>query len=181
MSGPDFELIDRLAKQYTVSPAAVQAVLVALRRGGGRMAQFSHADFGGMSQWSPGMSMVGDMFNAQLRFKLDALCKDIVAHLDASDVASSTPDDVSYRSEAGSPDWWPPGLGRPSAAGGQSDLRYAVFPATRRLVIDDRGTISIYDTGNHQISGVAQAQSSDRTLSFLSQDGLVRVADLNKV
>jgi hypothetical protein len=30
------------------------------------MAQFSHADFGGMSQWSPGMSMVGDMFNTHL-------------------------------------------------------------------------------------------------------------------
>jgi hypothetical protein len=36
------------------------------------MAQFSHADFGGMSQWSPGMSMVGDMFNTQLKAKLDA-------------------------------------------------------------------------------------------------------------
>jgi hypothetical protein len=35
-------------------------VLAALRSGGDRMAQFSHADFGGMSQWSPGMSMVGD-------------------------------------------------------------------------------------------------------------------------
>jgi hypothetical protein len=35
------------------------------------MAQFSHADFGRMSQWSPGMSMVGDMFNAQLKGKLD--------------------------------------------------------------------------------------------------------------
>ena len=27
------------------------------------MAQFSHSDFGGMSQWSPGMTMVGDMCN----------------------------------------------------------------------------------------------------------------------
>jgi len=49
------------------------------------------------------------------------------------------------------------------------------------LVIDDRGTISIYDTGHHQISGVAQSQNSHRTLSFTSQDGLVRVADLTKV
>jgi hypothetical protein len=45
------------------------------------MAQFSHADFGGMSQWSPGMSMVGDMFNTQLKAKLDAFCTDIAAHL----------------------------------------------------------------------------------------------------
>ena len=49
------------------------------------MAQFSHADFGGMSQWSLGMSMVGDMFNTQLKAKLDALCTDIAAHLDLSE------------------------------------------------------------------------------------------------
>ena len=34
------------------------------------MAQFSHADFGGMSQWSSGMTMVGDMFNDGLKSKL---------------------------------------------------------------------------------------------------------------
>jgi hypothetical protein len=82
---------------------------------------------------------------------------------------------------SGSTDWWPTGLGRPGAVGAQNDLRYAVFPDTRRLVIDDRGAISVYDTGDHRIFGVAQAQSSDRTLSFTSQDGLVRVADLKKV
>jgi hypothetical protein len=63
----------------------------------------------------------------------------------------------------------------------RTNLRYAVFPDTRRLVIDDRGAISVYDTGDHRIFGVAQAQSSTRTLSFTSQDGLVRVADLTKV
>ncbi|MGB6954168.1 MAG: hypothetical protein WBE54_02840 [Bradyrhizobium sp.] len=76
MSANDGDLIDRLAKKHSVSPAAVQVVLAALRSGGGRMAQFSHADFGGMSQWSTGMSMVGDMFNTQLKAKLDALCSD---------------------------------------------------------------------------------------------------------
>jgi hypothetical protein len=149
------------------------------------MAQFSHADFGGMSQWSPGMSMVGDMFNTQLKAKLDALCTDIAAHLDAlENVGGSarTPSDkVSYRSIKNSREWWPSGLGRPGAVGSQNELRYAVFPETGRLVLDDHGTISIYDTGNHRIFGVAQGQSSDQTLSFTSQDGLVRVADLRKV
>jgi hypothetical protein len=148
------------------------------------MAQFSHSDFGGMSQWSPGMSMVGDMFNRQLNAKLDALCSDTAAYLDASPAAAgtrSTPDEVSYRSTSGSRDWWPAGLGRPGSVGAQNDLRYAVFPDTRRLVIDDQGTVSVYDTGDHRIFGVAQGQSSDQTLSFISQNGLVRVADLAKV
>jgi hypothetical protein len=123
MSVTDSELIERMAKKHAVSPAAVEVVLAALRRGGGRMAQFSHADFGGMSQWSPGMSMVGDMFNTQLKAKLDALCSDIAAHLDSSPAAGgarSGLDEVSYRSTAGSRDWWPAGLGRPGAVGAQT-------------------------------------------------------------
>jgi hypothetical protein len=184
MSVSDNELVDRMAKKHAVSSAAVHVVLAALRSGGGRMAQFSHADFGGMSQWSPGMSMVGDMFNTQLKAKLDALCSDIAAHLNSSEMAGMTRvagDEVSYRSTGRSADWWPAGLGRPGAVGAQNDLRYAVFPETRRLVIDDRGAITVYDTGSHRVFGVAQAQSSDQTLSFTSQDGLIRVADLPKV
>jgi hypothetical protein len=184
MAETDDALVDRLAKRHSVSPAAVQVVLAALRRGGGRMAQFSHADFGGMSQWSPGMAMVGDMFNDQLKARLDALCTDIAAHLASSEApghASAAAEEVSYRSTAGSADWWPDGLGKPGAVGAQNDLRYAVFPESRRLVIDDRGALSVYDTGHHRIFGIAQAQSGDRTLSFSSQDGLVRVADLAKV
>jgi hypothetical protein len=184
MSVNDGDLVDCMAKKHSVSPAAVHVVLAALRSGGGRMAQFSHADFGGMSQWSPGMSMVGDMFNTQLKAKLDALCSDIAAHLETAESASGIRpggDEVSYRSRTRSDDWWPAGLGRPGAVGAQNDLRYAVFAETRRLVIDDRGTVSVYDTGSHRIFGVAQAQSANRTLTFISQDGLVRIADLPKV
>jgi hypothetical protein len=145
MSVTDGDLVDRMAKKHSVSPEAVQVVLTALRSGGGRMAQFSHADFGGMSQWSPGMSMVGDMFNTQLKAKLEALCTDIAAHLDLSETAggargarAAAGDEVSYRSTERSSNWWPAGLGRPGAVGAQNDLQYAVFPEARRLVIDDQ-------------------------------------------
>jgi hypothetical protein len=180
------EIVDQMAKRHSVSPDAVRVVLAALRSGGGRMAQFSHADFGGMSQWSSGMSMVGDMFNTKLNAKLDSLCTDIAAHLDSSDAAggahaAAAADEVSYRSTGSAGDWWPPGLGKPGSVGAQNDLRYAIFPESRRLVIDDGGAISIYDTANHRIFGISQAQSSARTLTFTSQDGLVRVADLAKV
>jgi hypothetical protein len=184
MAETDNELIDLLAKRHSVSPAAVQVVMTALRNGGGRMAQFSHADFGGMSQWSPGMSMVGDMFNNQLKSKLDALCTDMAAHLEADMTGGglrSASNEVSYRSMGNPREWWPSGLGRPGAVGAQNDLRYAVFPETHRLVLDDHGAISIYDTGNHRIVGIAQAQSGDQTLAFSSQNGLVRLADLQKI
>lgn len=45
-------------------------------------------------------------------------------------------------------------------------MRYAVFSVERRLVIDDHDQTTIYDTGDHQISGVSQAQSTVRRLVF---------------
>jgi hypothetical protein len=46
---------------------------------------------------------------------------------------------------------WAPAAVAPAAVGAQNDLRYVVFPETRRLVIDDR-TVSVYDTGSDRIS-----------------------------
>jgi hypothetical protein len=188
MAENEEQWIGQLAERHAVSPAAVRAVLAALRRGGGRMAQFSHADFGGMSQWSPGMAMVGEMFNSKLTSKLDALCTDIAAGLEShpasapAGTGSASERGVSYRStSAASSDWWPAGLGRPASTGAQNNLRYAVFPDSGRLAIDDGGALSLYDTEHHRIFGVAQAQSSDRTISFTSQEGLVRIADLRKI
>jgi hypothetical protein len=177
--------IARVSIRHSVSADAVRTVLRALRSGGGSMAQFSHPDFGGMSQWSPGMTMVGDMFNNNLKSKLDAVCTELagyVAETPSTDQGHSRDDpEVSYRAARQGSDWWPVNLGTPSAVGAQNDLQYAVFPATRRLAIKDGGHVEVYATGNHRIFGVAQAQSADQTLTFTSQDGLVRVKDLPKV
>jgi len=104
-----------------------------------------------------------------------------VAQSALNDKGRSSRDDpeVSYRAARRGSDWWPVNLGTPSAVGAQNDFRYAVFP--RRLAIKDGGHVEIYDIGNHRIFGVAQAQSADRTLTFTSQEGLVRVKDLPKV
>jgi hypothetical protein len=174
--------VSRVSLRHSISPDAVRTILRALRSGGGNMAQFSHSDFGGMSQWTPGMTMVGDMFNNALKSKLDAVCTELAAYVVAETPSASRGRnreavEASYRSKPS--DWWPAGLGTPSAVGGQNDLRYAVFP--RRLVINDKGRVQIYDTGSHRIFGIAQAQSTDQTLTFTSQDGLVRVSDLSKV
>src|SRR5712664_1111543 len=73
--------ISRVSIRHSVSRDAVRTILRALRSGGGSMAQFSHSDFGGMSQWSPGMTMVGDMFNNSLKSKLDAVCAELAAYV----------------------------------------------------------------------------------------------------
>jgi hypothetical protein len=176
--------ISRVAIRHSISPDAVRTILRALRSGGGKMAQFSHPDFGGMSQWSSGMTMVGDMFNNAMKSKLDAVCTELAAYVAETpsiDQGSGREGGaVSYRSTTQSSDWWPANLGTASAVGAQNDLKYAVFPDSRRLAIKDGERVQIYDTGNHRIFGVAQAQSTDQTLTFSSQDGLVRVKDLPK-
>ena len=182
MSLNEENFVSRVSLRHSISPDDVRTILRALRSGGGSMAQFSHSDFGGMSQWTPGMTMVGDMFNNALKSKLDAVCTELAAYVEAETPSASRGRnreavEASYRSRHS--DWWPAGLGTPSAVGGQNDLRYAVFP--RRLVINDNGRVQIYDTGSHRIFGIAQAQSTDQTLTFTSQDGLVRVSDLSKV
>jgi len=171
------EVTTRLAREYSVSEEAVRTIFDALRRGGEAMAQFSHADFGGMSQWSSGMTMVGDMFNDSLKAKLNAIAGELSRYLREHPDGEPA---VSYGSggtrDAGS--WWPQDLGNPSSLGSQNDMRYAIFPLKRRMVVDDHGKTTTYDTGDHQISGVSQAQSTNSTLTFVSQHGLVRVSDL---
>ena len=119
-------LIDRVSIRHSVSPDAVRTILQALRSSGGSMAQFSHPDFGGMSQWSPGMSMVGEMFNTSLKSKLDAVCTELagyVAQTASTDQGRSRDDpEVSYQSSRQPSDWWPMNLGTPSAVGAQNDL-----------------------------------------------------------
>src|SRR5690242_3849857 len=104
------EITARLAREHGVSQEAVRAVFDALRRSGGTMAQFSHADFGGMSQWSSGMTMVGDMFNDSLKAKLNAIAGELSRHLREQPVENRGDDrSVSYRSTSkpSAALWWP--------------------------------------------------------------------------
>ncbi|MDX2287324.1 MAG: SHOCT domain-containing protein [Hyphomicrobiaceae bacterium] len=74
--------------------------------------------------------------------------------------------------------WWPADLGQPASVGAQNDLRYAYFPGSRRLAIDVAGQVTVYDSGDHAIGGFSQQQGGGKSLTFTSQYGIVRVADL---
>jgi hypothetical protein len=79
------------------------------------------------------------------------------------------------------PKWWPDDLGTPGSSGSQNDVRYAFFPNSKRLAIEQSGTVSVYDSGDHQIGGVSQQQGGGRSLAFTSQKGDVKVDELKKV
>jgi len=186
--------VDDLARRHNVGSDAVLTLLSALVQGHGTQAQFNHPDLGGMGQWSQGgMIMVGDMFNNDLKARVDALCRELADLLRAQPFVTSAGASQSQSQgqgsglsgvslfvpgSASSGTWWPAELGSPASTGAQNELRYAYFPGARRLAILLGGTVSVYDTGEHRISGFSQQQSGDQSLTFTSQLGLVRVADL---
>ncbi len=195
-------IVEGLAQAHSVSTDAVMVLLHALAAGGGAQAQFNHPDLGGMGQWSQGgMIMIGDMFNQGLKYKVSSLCDELAGLLRNQPLFRPAPSQSQMQSQSGgfggqggglgggqgvslfvpgsgSNQWWPAELGVPSSTGAQNDMAYACFPATRRLAIRQGGQTRVYDTGDHQIGGFSQAQSGDQSLTFTSQFGLVRVADL---
>ena len=198
LSPEGLEIIEELARRYGVSTTAVTTLLEAVISGQGTMAQFSHPELGGPGQWAQGgMTMIGDMFNNALKAKVDGLCSDLANLLGRepewiartssqtqSQGGTSGSGNVSLFVPAagGSPGaWWGAERGTASATGSQNNIRYAYFPASRSLAVAIGDRVTIYDTADHVISGVSQQQSGDASVSFVSQRGLVRVADLRVV
>jgi hypothetical protein len=171
MSSPD---LTEIARRHGVSEAAARAVLNALQASGGRSAQFDHPDLGGYGQWMPGMTQVGDMFNAALRARVDALCTELARHVELRGAATWPPTGVARE-----PQWWPDSLPWPDVTGVQNDVRYAWFAAARRLVVERDGRVTLYDTGDHRITGVAQSQDArHRGLAFSTERGPLDVNSL---
>src|SRR5271166_6869493 len=77
--------------------------------------------------------------------------------------------------------WWPDDLGEPSTSGSQNRMRYAFFPKRQRLLIEQDGKLTTYDSGTHRISGVSQQDSEGQSLAFTSQNGPVKLEDLKQV
>ncbi len=79
----------------------------------------------------------------------------------------------------GTKPWWPEDLGSPSTSGAQNGMKYAFFPDKQRLLIERDGTVSTYDSGDHRIGGVSQANGG--SVTFTSQNGDVDLGSLKKV
>jgi len=82
---------------------------------------------------------------------------------------------------AGGDKWWPDDLGQPSTSGSQNGMRYAFFPGKRRLLIEQNGKLTTYDSADHQISGVSQKDGQTKSLAFTSQKGSVRLDELKQI
>lgn len=173
--------IQDLAARYGASEEAVEQMARAVAQGGGTMAQFNIPEFGGSGQWmAGGMTMVGDMFNYGLQGRVSGVCSELASAMAGAQLFHAPPQGL------GAP-WWPAELGSPAATGGQNQMRYAYFPAPRRLAVDPGSGAApfIYDTGEHNIGGFSQQQSGPGDplygLTFSSQFGQFAVSSLPQV
>jgi hypothetical protein len=172
-----------IAQRHGLSQEAVLAMLVALREGGGTMAQFNVPELGGNGQWMRGgMTMVGNMFDNALKARVDALCNELSQLLATTAVFPAPAPSSQAGALFGPNNWWPGDLGVPSSAGGQNDVRYAFFPGTRRLAIQINGVTKVFDTGEHHIGGVQQQQGTGySSVGFTSQFGTFGVSSLHEL
>jgi len=193
-------VVNQLSQNFGFSPDAVTHMLIAVLHGNGAMAQFGHPEFGGGGQWMRGgMVMVGDMFNNNLKGRVDSLCNEISNVLGREPGLFQT-GSFQSQSQSGSgsqelaaggamghsslfvPDprshWWPAELGAPSATGSQNNLRYAYFAGARRLAVDSGGDVWVYNTLDHHIGGFSQQQGMGNSILFSSQHGTVNLSNL---
>ncbi|MGV3603457.1 MAG: SHOCT domain-containing protein [Dyadobacter fermentans] len=185
-----------IADRYNLQPATVEALLTAIIQGNGTMAQFNIAELGGQGQWMKGgMTMVGDMFNSSLRATVEKLCSELSELVTTTvlfeeretpsrgesaerGTLGSTPVDT-IADHSVSP--WPAVFGNPTSSGSQNNFRYAYFGHVHRLVIEENGRRTIYDTKHHQITGISQQQGAASSYRFTSEDGPVELSSLEKI
>lgn len=137
------------------------------------MAQFSCPELGSGQWMRGGMTMVGDLFNHGLKATVNNLCEELSNALANHQMFPPAP-----AGSMGGGQWWPGDLGAPSSSGSQNDVRYAFFPQARRLVVQRNGQVTVFDTLDHNISGVSQQQGGGTSLTFSSQYGTVSTLSL---
>ena len=170
------KLVNDVANRYGASIDAVSMMLDSVLRGNGTMAQFNIYELGGSGQWMRGgMTMVGDMFNYQLKSKVDGICGDLSSAIVDQNMQVVPPPPAGSRNSS---QWWPSDLGSPNSSGSQNQYRYAYFAGMRRLAITDGQSVTVYDTLDHNIGGVSQQQGGVAGVGFTSQYGNVDLRTL---
>jgi hypothetical protein len=190
LSAKGQRLVAQLAQRHGFGTAAVSTMVCAVLEGNGTMARFSHPEFGGAGQWTPG-GRINDMLDG----RVDALCREIAAVL-AQAPGLLLPEHSPAGGQEGegyqggafcqprllAPDppthWWPEELGIPSTTGTQHNVRYAYFSDTQRLAVDTGDEVWVYDAQDHQITGLAPQHAGDRSILFTSQFGTLNLAAL---
>lgn len=178
-----FQNMINVANRYGVSINAVTDLTHALMYSNGTMAQFNIPELGGGGQWMQGgMTMVGDMFNYQLKSMVDGLCVEISNLMNQGGIQYKPLPKIQNNNQGGFQtsnvgNWWGD-LGSPNSTGSQNDTSYAIFSNIGRLAILQNGQVTVFDTLDNQIGGVGQQQGGNYSVTFTSQYGTVDLGTL---
>lgn len=176
-----FQNMMSVANRYGLSSNAIVDLTNALMGSNGTMAQFNIPELGGGGQWMlGGMTMVGDMFNYQLKSTVDGLCVELSNLINQGNIQyKPLPkfDNESNFQNGTNGNWWG-NLGFPNSTGSQNGTSYSIFSNINRLAILENGNVSIFDTLDHQIGGVGQQQGGNYSVTFTSQYGTVDLSTL---
>ncbi|MGJ8760412.1 MAG: SHOCT domain-containing protein [Polaribacter sp.] len=173
-----FQNMINVANKYGVSTNAVTDLTQRLMSSNGSMAQFNIPELGGGGQWMQGgMTMVGDMFNNNLKYLVDGLCVDL-SNLIHQGAIQYKPLPKTENGQGGfSGNWWGD-LGFPNSTGSQNGTSYAIFNDIHRLAIQENGKVTVFDTLDNNIGGVGQQQGGNYSVTFTSQYGNVNLGSL---
>jgi hypothetical protein len=165
------DIIKDIADNHDVSVGSVAILLSGLETTGGNQVQFNISELGGMGQWQPGMVMVGDMFNSSLKQKVDRICTELSAWV-RTQPKEQPPKEASFLT-SDSP---------ATFKGSQNNSHYAYHASDKRLVIENNGKTTLYDTTGYPLTGVQQSQDgSGKHLSFTYPGGTVQLIDLKEI
>ncbi|WP_366183956.1 SHOCT domain-containing protein [Flavobacterium ovatum] len=176
-----FQNMMNVANRYGISANAVTDLTQALMKSNGTMAQFYIPELGGGGQWMQGgMTMVGDMFNNQLKNTVNGLCIELsnlinqgaIQYVPLPRLESQNGSQCGFSSN-----WWGD-LGIPNSTGSQNNTNYAVFSNIGRLAIQENGKVTVFDTLDNHIGGVGQQQGGNYSVTFTSQYGTVNLSSL---
>ncbi|WP_299779152.1 SHOCT domain-containing protein [uncultured Formosa sp.] len=174
-----FQNMMNVANRYGISVNAVTDLTHALMLSHGTMAQFNIPELGGGGQWMQGgMTMVGDMFNNQLKSTVDGLCYELSNLINQGEIQyKPLPKIQNQNGSQASGNWWGD-LGFPNSTGSQNGTSYAIFNTIKRLAIQENGKVTVFDTLDNQIGGVGQQQGGNYSVTFTSQYGTVNLNTL---
>lgn len=175
-----FQNITNIANRYGISVNAVTDLTQRLMSSNGSMAQFNIPELGGGGQWMQGgMTMVGDMFNNNLKSTVNGLCVELSNLIHQGAIQYKPLPKIQNADGSTSPagHWWG-NLGFPNSTGSQNGTSYAIFNTIRRLAIQQNGKVTVFDTLDNNIGGVGQQQGGNYSVTFTSQYGTVNLNSL---
>ena len=175
-----FQNMTNVANRYGISVNAVTDLTHTLMLSNGTMAQFNISELGGGGQWMQGgMTMVGDMFNNQLKATVDGLCMELSNLINQGGIQYKPLPKIQNQNQGGfqGGNWWGD-LGFPDSTGSQNGTSYAIFSNIRRLAIQQNGKVTVFDTLDNNIGGVGQQQGGNYSVTFTSQYGTVNLNSL---